>query len=199
MKRFAFAAAIVVMALSAADASAQSYPKAGEYAKHSARYIEYVASCKRASTTSPKLEDEAAKKVDKMSSPDFAQQVQACQMNEKALAAKAQPAPQRVATSIPPAAYVGAGVVVGAVAARAAMRRNGQSDGDDRRRLSPEQREQLNELRAIESEEVLGARPENSRGYLGQRRGHQSVPRGCDEVKAPSPDGKTMYVRVVCR
>ena len=133
MKKVTLTAVILTVLMMCGNAQAQaSTPKskAGEYARHSAKYAEYIANCRRAATTSPKLEDEAAKKVDAMSPIEFAKHVMACQMNEKALAAKAQAAPKRVASKIPPAAYVGAGAVVGAVLA-SNVRRSHRGRGED--------------------------------------------------------------------
>ncbi len=76
-------------------------------------------------------------------------------------------------------------------------RRPGMHRGE-RRALTPAQREQLNELLDIQTEEVLGPRAENSRGFVGLKNGRQRVPHGCTEDKRQSPDGRHTLVRVDC-
>ena len=175
------------LALSALTAgSAAAYAAAGDYAKKSAVYVEFIANCKTERNTRPDLRDEAARKLEKMSAAQRQLQINNCQGEERLAAERL--AKQRQATNVPPAAIVGAGAAIGVAAVRTAGRR-----------LTQEQRTQLNELRAVESEEVLGPRPANSKGYLGHKRGHQPVPRGCSEVKKLSEDGRTTYVRVTCR
>ena len=91
MKKVTLAAVVLAVLMLCGNAQAQaSTPKskAGEYAQHSAKYAEYIPNCRRAATTSPKLEDEAAKKVDAMSPIEFTKHVMACQMNEKAVSDK---------------------------------------------------------------------------------------------------------------
>ena len=120
-------AALATLSVPPADASAAP----GDYALHSAAYAEYIANCKRAATASPNIEDEAAKKLEQLTAAQRAQQIQACQMSEAALAKREQ---QRQAANVSPAALVGAGVAVGAVAARALMSRGANRSRRDQYR-----------------------------------------------------------------
>ena len=108
-------------------------------------------------------------------------------------------AQKRHATNVPPAAYIGAGAAVGAAVVRAAARpRNDYRDGA--RRLTPQQREQLNELRAMEAEELMGRRPANSVGFQPSRAGASPIHcRGGQVVKKVKVEGGTYYRVDNCR
>lgn len=98
MRTLVAAAALAALVTTATAASATARnPKPGEYAQNSKVYAEYIANCRRAATTSPKVEDEAARKLEKLSAAERKQQIDACRMNEAALAKKA---PRREASNL---------------------------------------------------------------------------------------------------
>ncbi len=95
---------------------------------------------------------------------------------------------------VPPPATAGVYAQVGVRTGGAyAGPRNGP-----RRALTPEQKRQLDELLDVKAEEVLGERPANSRGFIGDKPQHQPVRRGCHEKKVPNYETRRMFVRVVC-
>jgi len=67
-----------------------------------------------------------------------------------------------------------------------------------KRRLSPLEQRQLEKLLDVKSEETLGPRSRNSRGYIGDKPGRMAVPVGCTERLVPNRKSGRMFVRVDC-
>lgn len=75
MRTFFGILAVAILLVGAAHA------KSGDYARNSKIYAEFIANCGAAKNDPPKLRDEAAKRLEKMSRKQFMLQIKGCQMS----------------------------------------------------------------------------------------------------------------------
>jgi hypothetical protein len=102
MRRFGLLAALAAISI-----AAPAIAKPGDHAKNSAVYAEFIASCKAGLNDPPNLRDEAALKLEKMSKAERELQVKGCQMSLPPAEHNEANEQVKVASSVPPAAYLG--------------------------------------------------------------------------------------------